>query len=72
MSEKWKIQTVVPGGWGDIKVNVEGSDKYTDDHYPTRAEARSEMRAIVDGTDAGRGEYRVVRASVPQDMDLYD
>jgi len=67
---KWKIQTAIYRGWADIKASIDGGP-YVDDHYDTRQEARSEMAFFNRGEKGGRG-YRVVKASVSQDDDLYD
>ena len=69
-STKWKIQTAIAYGWADIKASIDGGP-YVDDHYDTREEARSERACFIHGEEDGSG-YRVVKASVPQDDDLYE
>jgi hypothetical protein len=70
-STKWKIQTAIAYGWADIKCSSDDGESYVDDHYDTRQEARSEIAFFIHGEEDGRG-YRVVKASVPQDDDLYE
>lgn len=70
-STKWKIQTAIYRGWADIKISSDDDDSYVDNHYDTLEEALSEMTCFIHDEEDGTG-YRVVKASVPQDDDIYE
>lgn len=64
----WKIQVKAIHGWADLKVNVDGTDKYVDDFCESEAEAQGECQGL--NRELGGG-YRVVPSDTPSDFDLY-
>ena len=63
---QYKIQVLGIGDqWGDLKESIEGGP-YRFEVYRTKAEARAEVDAMVEETDAGPGEYRVVDVNLPE------
>ena len=68
---KWKIQTSIYRGWGDMKTCFDG-DNYVDDHYEKIEEAASQMAEFIKCGDSDGTDYRVVKVSVPQDEEIYD
>ena len=69
---KWKIQLHSVNGWGDLKMSI-GGEPYLDDHYDSLNDALVEMQRLILSNESNDGtESRAVKATVPQDYDLYD
>ncbi len=62
----WKLQTASVNGWADLKVSSDNGKTYKPLLFATRREAREERNDMPNPR-----EYRVVKASTPQDDDLY-
>lgn len=68
---KWKIQSASANGWADLKASIDDGP-YVDDHYDSIDDALAELREMILFSDSNDGtEFRVVKASVPQDDDIY-
>lgn len=65
---RYKIQSQAVFGWGDLKENVDGSDKYVDCHYETKELAELECENLNEHCGGG---YRVVPITTRSDFDFY-
>ena len=64
--QPWKIQTCSANGWADLKESLDGGITYKPSLYATKREANAERLSMPNPR-----EYRVVKASTPQNDDLY-
>lgn len=65
---RYKIQTRGVFGWGDLRENVEGTDKYVDSFYETKKLADEECLEL---NTCLEGEFRVVPITTRSDEDFY-
>lgn len=69
--QRYKIQVLGVGGqWGDLKGRFD-DEPYQVEVFRTKVEAQAEVDSIIEETDAGAGEYRVVGIDSPEGMDFY-
>lgn len=64
----FKVQILHLQGWGDLKYNVEGTDRYQTETFESMRAAKAEAKDFCEFTG---DTYRVVPAGTPEDWSPY-